>query len=488
MLWGIFMFWQFVPVLASQTNPGFDGRNLLRFPLRFSSFFLMSAAYGLVDPFALAGILWHITMAIGISLARPDLKWWAAFALALSALMNLLFNRMIFSWLERALAKRRTREIVTVLFILFFVCIQFSGLILQRWGPVLKSAIQNSGGVWRALPPGLPGIAIEHAANGDWAAAIRTTGWLALYALAFGGLFAIRVHAQFTGEDLGESAAPVRRKNNAPRRPVSAPVKAAIGQTSSAVSSASGLVSAPVAAIFGKEVKYLYRNSMLMMNVFMPLLFIVFISMTSSMPSRHGGRAPFGAFGGSFGYPASVAYLFLLVMNFSPNNLAYEGRGTERYFLAPITFRDVMLGKNLFHGAVIAVEALLVLGLLTAIGHPPGLPIILATWAALPFAALIHFAVGNWLSLQYPRKFEFGVRRQRPSGMTMLISFGLLFAVMGTLSAVGAICIWLAGMWLLPIVYIALSAGAVFAYRAMLNGIARQAISQRETLLEQLAR
>jgi ABC-2 type transport system permease protein len=183
-----------------------------------------------------------------------------------------------------------------------------------------------------------------------------------------------------------------------------------------------------------------------------------------------------------------VAYLFLLVMNFAPNSLAYEGRGAERYFLAPITFRDVMLGKNLFHGTLIALEALLVLGLLTAIGHPPGLLVIVATWAALPFAALIHFGVGNWLSLQYPRKFEFGVRRQRPSGMTILISFGLLFAVMGTLSAVGAICIWLVGMWLLPIVYIALSAGAVVAYRAMLNGIARQAITQRETLLEQLAR
>src|SRR6202035_1286005 len=114
-LWGIFMFWQFVPVLASQTNPGFDGRNLLRFPIKFSAFFLMSAAYGLADPFALAGILWHIAMGIGISIARPDLKWWAALALACSALMNLLFNRMLFAWLERLLAKRRTREIVTVL-------------------------------------------------------------------------------------------------------------------------------------------------------------------------------------------------------------------------------------------------------------------------------------------------------------------------------------------------------------------------------------
>ena len=52
LLWGIFLFWQFVPVLAAEMNPGFDGRNLLRFPLRFSAFFLMSAAYGVADPFA----------------------------------------------------------------------------------------------------------------------------------------------------------------------------------------------------------------------------------------------------------------------------------------------------------------------------------------------------------------------------------------------------------------------------------------------------
>jgi ABC-2 type transport system permease protein len=489
MLWGIFMFWQFVPVLASQTNPGFDGRNLLRFPIRFSAFFLMSAAYGLADPFALAGILWHITMAIGISIARPELKWWAALALAGSALMNLLFNRMLYAWLERLLAKRRTREIITALFILFFVCVQFSGLIVQKWGPAIKSALESSAGVWRALPPGLAGTAIEHAANGDSSAALLTTGLLALYAVAFGGLFAFRAHAQFTGEDLGESAAPTRKKTSAPRAQLSVPASVVNPELESAAArQVSGLVSPPVAAIYGKELKYLYRNSMLLMNIFMPLVLIVFFSMTASMPSRHGGASPFGRFNGSFAYPGAVAYLFLLIMNFCPNNLAYEGRGIERYFLSPIKFRDVMLGKNLFHGTLVGLEALLVLGILTAMGHPPGLLIIAATWAALPFAALMHFGVGNWLSLQYPRKFEFGMRRQRPSGMTMLISFGLLAAVMGTIALTGAICIWLAGMWLLPFVYLALSGAALIAYRAMLESTSQQAIQQRDPLIEQLAR
>jgi ABC-2 type transport system permease protein len=489
MLWGIFMFWQFVPVLASQTNPGFDGRNLLRFPIKFSAFFLMSAAYGLADPFALAGILWHIAMGVGISMARPELKWWAALALACSVLMNLLFNRMLYAWLERLLAKRRTREIVTVLFILFFVCVQFSGLILQRWGPAIRSAVESSAKVWRALPPALAGAAIEHAANGESSAALTTTGLLVVWTFAFGGLFAFRAHAQFTGEDLGESAAPVRRKPVAARAQVSVPVShSPSARESAAAGRVSGLISGPVAAIFGKEFKYLYRNSMLLMNIFMPLILIVFFGMTASMPSRHGGPSPFGRLNSSFAYPGAVAYLFLLIMNFCPNNLAYEGRGIERYFLSPIKFRDVMLAKNLFHGTLVGLESLLVLGVLTAMGHPPGLLIILATWAALPFAALIHFGVGNWLSLQYPRKFEFGVRRQRPSGMTMLISFGLLAAVMGTIALAGAICIWLAGLWLLPIVYLALSAAAVVVYKLMLESTSQQAITQRDALLEQLAR
>ena len=482
MLWGIFLFWQFVPVLASQTNPGFDGRNLLRFPIKVSTFFLMSAAYGLADPFALAGILWHVAMGIGISIARPDLRWWAALALACSALMNLLFNRMLFTWMERLLAKRRTREIVTALFILFFVCLQFSGLILQRWGPVLRSALESSAGVWRSLPPALAGTAIEHASDGDSSAAVITVGLLALYAFAFGGLFAFRAHAQFTGEDLGESAAPVRKKTVAPRAHVSAPVSV------EAPVRGSGLISSPVAAIFNKEFRYLYRNSMLLMNIFMPLIIIVFFGMTASMPSRHGGGSPFARFNGGFAYPGAVAYLFLLIMNFCPNNLAYEGHGIERLFLAPIKFRDVMLAKNLFHGTLVVFEALLVLGVLTAMGLPPSLLIILATWAALPFAALMHFGVGNWLSLQYPRRFEFGMRRQRPSGMTMVISFGLLAAVMGTIALVGAICLWLAGMWLLPIAYLGLSAAAVIVYRLMLESTSQQAITQRDALLEQLAR
>jgi ABC-2 type transport system permease protein len=486
LLWGIFLFWQLAPVMVSGMNPGFDGRNLLRFPLSFSAFFLLNLAYGIADPFAIAGILWHAAMGVGISIARPDLFGWNALALGVSVIMNLLFNRLIFSWLERILAKRLMREIVTALFVLFFVGLQFSGFMLQREGPAVRRALRNTAGVWSNLPPALAGTAIEQAAADDSLAALRAVGLLGIYSAAFGAFYAIRVRAQFTGEDLGESAAPARPRPTAKR--IAAPAAAQGAPVSRASSLGSGIFSGPVEAIFIKELRYFYRNSMLMMNMFMPLILIAFFILPSSMQRRPGAPSFFSRFGGDFAYPAAVAYIALLMMNFCPNNLAYEGRGIERLYLAPVKFRDVMLGKNLFHGALLALESVFALILVSVMGHPPSAVILLATWSALLFSALIDLGAGNWLSLQFPRRFEFGVRRQRPSGLTTIISFGVFFAKMLVIAGAAYLCIWLAGPWLLPVAYIALSAAAFALYRLILEGTTRQAIQQRDALLEQLSR
>lgn len=493
MLWGIFIFWQFVPVLAYQFNPGFDGRNLLRFPLRFSAFFLMNLSYGLADPFALAGIFWHLMMAIGVTLARPDLWPWVFLALGASAIMNLSFNRMLFAWVERFLAKRRTREILGAVFILVMVSFQFSGAVVQRWGKPIRQAVQSSTFLWHVLPPGQAGLAIGQAASGDATAALETIGLLAVYAAAFGGLYAFRVRAQYTGEDLGETAAPVTvvRKPQKPR--VAAPASATAGSSSAIASQGflSKLFSGPVGAIYAKEVHYLIRNTMLLTQIFMPLILVVLFSMNLNMGAgRHGTRPPaaFDFFSSNRIYPVSVAYVFLLIMQYCPNSLAYDGRGVERLFLSPVKFRDVMLAKNLFHGTLMAMDALLALGVVTALGRAPSPLVLLVTWLAIPFAAFVHFMVGNWLSLQFPRKFEFGLRRQRPSGMTMGISLGLQLGLMSVIGASAAICIWLANLWVLAAVYAGLSLAAFVVYRATLESSSQQAQRQRDSLIEQLAK
>lgn len=484
--WGVFMFWQFFPLLASQANIGLDDRNLLRFPLSFSAFFLLSAASGLADPFAATGIFWQVAAGAGVSIARPDLIPWAILAISASVLMNLLFNRMLFSWLARILATRRMREIAGALFVLIILSVQLSGMIAQRWGPQIRGFVARTQVVWQNLPPSEAAIVLQRAATGDTGAASEAAGVLLLYTVGFGAFFVMRARAQFTGEDLGESAAP----SAAPRRAAAsrAATGGAAGAAQISTDHASGLLSAPVAAIFIKELRYLYRNTMVLMNLFLPFIFIVPFAFNWSHP-RHGGGSPFGShFSADFIYPAAVAYVCLLIIQFAPNCLAYEGRGVERLFLAPVKFRDVMAGKNLFLGMLLALEALFVLCLVTALGYAPRLPIFLATWAALPFFAFIQFSMGNWLSLQFPRRVEFGVRRSRPSGITTLVTFSTFFVTNAILGLIAALCFWLAGVWTLVIVYLSLSAGAFAVYRVMLDGVSQRAIVQRETLIDQLAK
>jgi hypothetical protein len=327
---------------------------------------------------------------------------------------------------------------------------------------------------------------LERASQGATNAALLNAGLLGLYAAVFCGFFAIRVKAQFTGEDLGESAAPTPRKTTATRRvSVAAAPSTELGTSGNRGLS---LVSAPVAAIFMKELRYFYRNTMLMVNLLIPIVMIAAFSQMPSGWSANGKTSISSAFNSTYIYPIVAGYIVLLIMNFSPNSLAYEGRGVERLFLAPVDFRNVMMGKNLFHGALLAAEVLLALATLVLMRHPPRLPIILATWAALLFAAFIHFSFGNWLSLQYPRRFEFGLRRQRPSGMTMVISLGLHIGIMAVIALTTVICLWLAGFWLLPIVYAAMSAAGYAVYHASLENVSKQALAQREVLIEQLAK
>jgi fatty acid desaturase len=147
-----------------------------------------------------------------------------------------------------------------------------------------------------------------------------------------------------------------------------------------------------------------------------------------------------------------------------------------------------MLGKNLFQAMSVAVEMLLLWGIVTAFGLPPRIPILLATWAGVLFLVLVYFTSGNWLSLKYPRRFEFGVRRQRLSGMSTLISLGVFLAILLVIGAVAAIVIWLAGIWFVPLALMALSAAAFAVYRAGIGATSQQAVEQREAILKEMVR
>lgn len=490
--WGVFGFWQLLPILSTQLSTSFDSTGLLRFPLRFSSFFVLNIAYGLADPLALTAIVWHFALWVGIVTARPDLALPVALVALVSISMNLAFGRMAYVWLERILAQRRTRELLFVCFMLAIFAFQFSGLIVQRYrGPLLRF-YRSTASIWNALPPGASGASLSSFAKADAREGFLQTGTVVAFTFAFAALFAFRLRRQYSGESFSETqvGGPKAAKPSAPVR-IAARIAATVPSEATLASHPSrGALAGPAAAIFLKEVRYLFRNSILAMNIFIPIILVAFISFSSSQNLHSGARAGRGFhLPPELIYSAGVAYAFMIMLpQVCMNCFAYDGGGVQLLFLAPVRFRDVMLGKNLFQAAMLVVEALLVLGLIAVISGPPPLITILTTWTGAAFLALVHITAGNWFSLKFPRRFEFGVRRQQLSGISVLAYFGMYLGSVAILGIVAVLVRLLAGPWVVVAVYSGLVIAAFSVYRALLNATSAQAIAQREALIGQLVR
>ncbi|HET9399709.1 MAG TPA: hypothetical protein VFO34_02060, partial [Candidatus Acidoferrales bacterium] len=463
----------------------------LRFPLRFSSFFALNIAYGLADPLALTAIVWHFAMWVGIVSARPDLGAPVALVAAASIVMNLAFGRMAYAWLERFLSQRRTRELLFVVFMLIVFAFQFTGVVLQRYrGPILR-LYRATSPVLNSLPPGESGESVVSFARGDFRGALLQTGAVLIFALVFAALFAHRLHRQFLGESFSESGDRVggTQRKAATARPALVVIPSGMAGATSTSGAQRRAVGGATGAILEKELRYLFRNSILMMNLFIPVILVAVISFSAAQQGHrskpgHGFHLP-----PELIYSAGVAYAFMIMLpQVCMNCFAYDGEGVQLLYLAPVKFREVMLGKNLFQGAMLLVEALLVLGLITAISGPPPFIAILTTWTGAAFLALVHISAGNWFSLKFPRRFEFGVRRQQLSGISVLAYFGTYLGSVAILGIVALLVRFLAGPWTVVAVYAGLVVAAFSVYRTLLNLTTSQAIAQRDALIGQIVR
>ena len=87
-LWPIFFFWQFFPVMSAAFTNNPDSSDLLRFPLNYRSYFLIRLVYGAFDPACGLGSLALFGMLLGITVAHPMLFPWALLVLLVYAAFN----------------------------------------------------------------------------------------------------------------------------------------------------------------------------------------------------------------------------------------------------------------------------------------------------------------------------------------------------------------------------------------------------------------
>jgi ABC-2 type transport system permease protein len=471
MFWAVFLFWQLFPVMSTAFTNNPDSGDLLRFPLGYRAYFLIRLAYGSFDPATALGCLWLTGMLLGIAAASPLLVVWALPVVLLFAAFNLLFLQMVFAWLERWLAQRRTREIMGVLFILVMLSIQLIGPAMQHFErqPATQKTLDLVVSVQALLPPGLAADAIAQVVHEHFAVGASSFLFLGSIAALMGCLLHLRLRAQYRGENLNESAA------------------AGVKQEASGLRLGWSLpgFSQVVAAVFEKEVRYLLRSGAMLLALIVPLFMLVVFRLGPARAMWHTNfmRAPDVAF------PAAAAYSLLALTNIVYNSFGGDAGGIQFFFASPARFRQIVLAKNLMHAAIVLADAALAWLLITFLYGRPAFDVTVATLAGLLFAGPLNFTAGNLLSLYSPKRIDVStIGRQRASQVTVLISLVVQLVIV----AVGVAAFMLARLynnyWIATLLFLVLAALSLSVYSVVLKRADTIAIERREALVSELCR
>lgn len=470
LFWVIFLWWQLLPIIVAGFGAAFDFRTLLRFPVSPSTFFILGLAYGLADFTGIAALCWIVSIVAGAAAAKLTLLLPMLLLAALFALSNLTLERLLGSWMERLLARRRARELFFALFVLLMVSLQFVGPLLNHYGTSAEPWLVRALPYFAYLPASLVGRGAAAGSGGNYRVFALAAAGIACYTVFFGALLWRRLAAQHRGEELSETPAPEAARNS-----------------SKGAWQADRLAVLPpqVAAIIRKELRYLLRNGFAALLLLVPpILVFALISQAALFRfSNAKGISP------EIFFPGLVAYVILILMAPAYNSFAYENSGVQTYFTSPLRFRDVFLGKNFVQAVLIGTElTLCIVAFAYRVGLPSA-PIFCATLAAIVFTVVGQLSIANWSSLSFPRKLAFGqIHGQRQSGMAVLVAFGAQILLFGISSLVLGLGRWTNDPWLPTKAFAFLAVAAVGGYVASLDALTSYAERKKEKLIEALCR
>jgi ABC-2 type transport system permease protein len=489
--WLITLLQIFVSINLAPPGLSFDPESLIRFPITFPRYLTVRLFLGLLSASTIVGTCALLAAAIGVSVARPDLAGIAFASAILLAIANMLMIRMAFAWIDRWLSTRRARELFTGLIIFFSIGIQWINV---NYNPGFASH-HDHGAAQKAkihaaihwyhvaqaylahFPAGLAGISVENVAHGALPYALGNLFALALFGALFLAVFAWRMHLEYRGENISDSAGSPNRDSKAV--PPRAPVAIALTPAGHPQASRSTQLPPVVVACFLKEWIYIRRNTTQFFALLVPLAMVFLFA----------GRLAANQSFSQWTFPAGVVYSTLAIAALAYNSLGMDASGVQFYFIAPIEFRSVMIAKNLFSFALVFLEALIIYCVLCYVASPPPVPITISTMLWLVFAVLANVTAGNIRSVVAPKKMDPSkLSRKQTSQLSALLSVVLVFVV----GAVGAGVLeagdYLGMPWLPIPIFLGLAIGAFALYTAGLSHLDALAMNNRENMIEELSK
>lgn len=250
-------------------------------------------------------------------------------------------------------------------------------------------------------------------------------------------------------------------------------------------------LSPEISAVVEKELRYAMRNAQLRMMALMPLVLIAVRMMRGSRPgegSRLSASATwpvnsFAAYTDGLLVAAGVLYVFLILSSLACNLFAYEAGGMRSFILSPVDRRTILLGKNLTITFLAFVFCTVLLAVNQLVFRDLSLPSLFFAVLSFLFFAACFAVIGNWLSIRFPRRLQFG-KRMNASGVTGFLLIPILIALAAPVF-LATFAGYLAQSFMVKYATLALFAvGAVALYALLITGQGRSLQHSEQDILE----
>jgi ABC-2 type transport system permease protein len=377
----IFLYWQVVPLMLATTGSSLDLRKLRAYPIPDGQLFSIEVLLRVTSGIEMVLVLLGITIG---AMLNPILAKWSLLATLIYVAFNLVIAVGLRDVLGRLLARKRIRELV---FFLVILAVALPQLLLARQGmisPQLRLLVTRD--AWQ----GWPWTATSNLILGNrfWASLAVLSAW------TVGTLVFSRW--QFSRTLAFDSDAANARDSGASRRSWWIEW---FYQLPSAV------FKDPLGALIEKEFRFLVRSPRFRLVFLMGFTFglVIWLPMVF---------VPRGPLGGFFvrNYLTVVCVYSLMLMSEVCfwNAFGFDRSAAQFYFLAPVSFRKVMAGKNLTALFFMLLEIAMVTLVCALLRMPLGLRRFAEAYSVAAVVMIFLFSAGNLLSIRQAKGVDPG--------------------------------------------------------------------------------
>jgi ABC-2 type transport system permease protein len=372
----MFIYWQVVPLMLATTGSSLDLRKLRAYPIPDSQLFSIEVVLRITAGIEMVLVLIGITIG---ALLNPALAKWSLPASAVYVAFNLIIAVGLRDMLSRMLARKRIRELV---FLLLVMSAALPQLLLARRGmisPQLRLLVARD--AWE----GWPWTATASLILGN-----RLLPSLAVLCVwTLGALLFSRW--QFARTLTFDTDAANAHSSQAGRRSWWMEWFYRLPST---------LLKDPLGALIEKEFRFLVRSPRFRLVFLMGFTFGLVIW----LPMVFVPRGPLGAFFVRNYLTVVCVYSLMLMSEVCFwNNFGFDRSAAQFYFLAPVSFRRVMAGKNLTALFFLVLEIAMVTAVCVLLRMPLGVRRFAEAYSVAAVVMILLFSAGNLLSIRQAR-------------------------------------------------------------------------------------